>query len=341
MRWTSKIGVGGSILTCAALTLAIAAPASATGPRTAPAPAAPAATLTNVVAADGAVDIVWRADDPVPYVVEQGGDVLRLAADGTLTSALVPGRHRQRRRRAGSARPHVHRRRRPRLRRLHRPRRQHQHRRAPGARRRHARPGPDANAPRDRPAVRQPQRWRRGRSDPTGCSTSAWATAGRAAIPNGGRSTSARCSASSCASIRRRRPTSAYTIPPDNPLRRNRRRPRRDLVDGAAQPVALLVRLGHWRPVDRRRRPERHRGGRRGRGHRRARRRQGGRLRVERVRGQRSLQRRPVRARPPPADLHLPARPALLDLRWRRAPVAPARGRSTGGTCSATTARAR
>ena len=91
MRWTSKIGVGASILTCAALTLAIAAAASAAGPRTAPAPAAPAATLTNVVAADGAVDIVWRADDPVPYVVEQGGDVLRLATDGTLTSALYLG----------------------------------------------------------------------------------------------------------------------------------------------------------------------------------------------------------------------------------------------------------
>src|SRR6188472_3151478 len=90
MRWTSKIGVGGSILTCAALTLAIAEPAAA-APRSAPAPAAPTATLTNVVAADGAVDIVWRADDPVPYVVEQGGDVLRLAPDGTLTSALYLG----------------------------------------------------------------------------------------------------------------------------------------------------------------------------------------------------------------------------------------------------------
>ena len=41
------------------------------------------------------------ADDPVPYVVDQGGDVLRLAADGTLDAVARPRRHHQRRRRAG------------------------------------------------------------------------------------------------------------------------------------------------------------------------------------------------------------------------------------------------
>ena len=40
------------------------------------------------------------------------------------------------------------------------------------------------------------------------------------------------------------------------PLRRAGRRPTRDLVVRPAQPVALLVRQGHQRPVDRRRRPE-------------------------------------------------------------------------------------
>ena len=47
--------------------------------------------------------------------------------------------------------------------------------------------------------------------------------------------------------------------PGRQPVRRlgRRRCPRRDLVDRAAQPVAVHVRPGHRRPVDRRRRPER------------------------------------------------------------------------------------
>ena len=53
-----------------------------------------------------------------------------------------------------------------------------------------------------------------------------------------------------------------YTIPPDNPFVGPGRRPGRDLVLRPAQPVALHVRPGHRRPVDRRRRPERGGGGR-------------------------------------------------------------------------------
>ena len=47
------------------------------------------------------------------------------------------------------------------------------------------------------------------------------------------------------------------------PVRRRRRRRARDLVERPAQPVAVLVRPRHRRPVDRRRRPERDRGDRR------------------------------------------------------------------------------
>ncbi len=52
-----------------------------------------------------------------------------------------------------------------------------------------------------------------------------------------------------------------YGIPADNPFAGGGGRPR-DLLVRAAQPVALLLRPGHRRPLDRRRRPERGRGGR-------------------------------------------------------------------------------
>ena len=80
--------------------------------------------------------------------------------------------------------------------------------------------------------------------------------------------------------------------PRRQPVRRRRRRRAGDLVERAAQPVAVLVRPGDRRPVDRRRRPERHRGDRRRPGDGRRRRRQGPELRLERVRGRRALQRR-------------------------------------------------
>ena len=138
------------------------------------------------------------------------------------------------------------------------------------------------------------------RSVPTACSTSASATAGRAAIPSGGRSDLDHAARQAPAhrpdAVRR----PAVHDPRRQPVRRRRRaRAARDLVDRAAQPVAVHVRPGHRRPVDRRRRPER------GRGDRRRRRRPAGiapagrQLRVERLRGQRPLQRRPVRRRAP------------------------------------------
>ena len=70
------------------------------------------------------------------------------------------------------------------------------------------------------------------------------------------------CSARSCASTRGRRAGRAYTVPADNPVRRIERAAR-DLRLRAAQPVAVLVRPRDRRPLDRRRRPERVRGGRR------------------------------------------------------------------------------
>ena len=187
--------------------------------------------------------------------------------------------------------------RRPRLRRLHRPRRQHGHRRvrrrSPTAR---STRRPDANAARDRPAVRQPQRRRPRRSDPTGCSTSAWATAARAATPSGGPSTSTTL----LGKILRIDPTPsadrAYTVPPDNPFVGDDgaggeiwsiglRNPWRFSFDSATGDLWIAdVGQNEFEEVDVRR------------GHRRARRRQGCRLRLERVRGQRPVQRRPVRA---------------------------------------------
>ena len=102
---------------------------------------------------------------------------------------------------------------------------------------------------------------------------------------------SARCSARSCASIHavgRRART------PSRPTTRSsaRRTPARDLGVRAAQPVALLVRPRHRRPLDRRRRSERVGGDRLGfpPGRRRARQ-----LRVEPPRGHARVPRRPRR----------------------------------------------
>ena len=102
------------------------------------------------------------------------------------------------------------------------------------------------------------------RSAPTGCSTSAWATAAAAATGTAARATprtSARCSARSSASTRARA-AAAVPDPALEPVRRPRGRARRDLRLRAAQPVALLVRPPHRRPGDRRRRPGRGRGDR-------------------------------------------------------------------------------
>ena len=90
----------------------------------------------------------------------------------------------------------------------------------------------------------------------------------------------------------------AYQVPVRQPVREPRRRPARDLGLRAAQPVAVLVRRRHRRPVDRRRRPERLRGGRLPAG--RVGRAQ---LRLEPARGPPPLQRRrPPRRRRRPGD---------------------------------------
>ena len=83
------------------------------------------------------------------------------------------------------------------------------------------------------------------------------------------------------------------------PVRRRRRRRARGVVERPAQPVALLVRPRHRRPVDRRRRPERDRGDRRRPGDRRSRRGQGRELRLERARGRRARSTRTWRSRIP------------------------------------------
>ena len=100
------------------------------------------------------------------------------------------------------------------------------------------------------------------------------------------------------------------------PLRRRRWRPSRDLVDRLAQPVALQLRPIHRRSVDRRRRPEPVGGGRRRLGGRRWRTR--AELRVERMGGQPSVQRRSVTRRRHTTDPRVRARRRrLLDQRRR------------------------
>ena len=148
-----------------------------------------------------------------------------------------------------------------------------------------------------------------------------WATAARAAIPNAARSSVRHAARQDAAHrSRRRRATQPYTIPADNPF----------VGSWTASPVEIwsIGLRNPWRftfdpvtarPVDRRRRPEPVRGDRRRRrADRRIRRRSGRQLRLERVRGQRPLQRRrqPTAAhRVPGLDLH--ARRRLLDHRRR------------------------
>ena len=339
MRWTSTIGVGG-ISDVRRAALAIAAPAS-TGPRTAPAPTPrprrrPSPTWWRPTAP---LDIAWRADDPVPYVVEQGGDVLRLADDGTLTSALdladltsVDGEQGLLGLTFTAAGdlayvdytdldgtttiveyPVL----------------------ADGT----PRPG----HMRTLLVIEQPYPNHNGGDvaiGPDGMLYIGMGDGGSGGDPE----RRALDLSSLLGKLLRIDPTPSARPglhdPADNPFVGDRRRPRRDLVDRAAQPVAVLVRLGHRRPVDRRRRPERHRGGRRGRRHRRARRRQGGRLRLERVRGQRPLQRRRPRPTTTPPFYTYPHGARCSICGGVRARGAGA-GRSTGGTCSATTAPAR
>ena len=81
----------------------------------------------------------------------------------------------------------------------------------------------------------------------TACSTSRWATAARAAIPSATGRTWARCWARSCASTWTA--ATPYAVPPDNPFRATRRRAARDLGLRPAQPLALLLRPRHRRPV--------------------------------------------------------------------------------------------
>ena len=223
---------------------------------------------------------------------------MRLGDDGDARPCSTSATS-QRRRRAGPARPGVRPGRRPRLRRLHRPstatRTIDEY---PVDRRRHVRPATRrATVLVDRPAVRQPQRRRRR------------VRARRAALHRHGRRRRGRrpraaghrprrrCSASSCASIRRRPAAEPYTVPADNPFVGDAGRARRRSGRSGCATRGASRSTGDRRPVDRRRRPGRDRGGRRRPGHRRRRRRQGAQLRLERVRGQRPLQRRPVRRR--------------------------------------------
>ena len=166
---------------------------------------------------------------------------------------------------------------------------------------------------------------------------------GSAAIPSAVRSTSRRCSASCCASTRPRRSDLGYTIPPDNPFVGSdvEGAARRDLVDRAAQPVAVRVRLAHRRSVDRRRRSGRHRGGRRRAGH-------DGRDAGKGVdfgwsafEGNDPYNSDQSAARPPPAGAT--PTPTATGARSAAAcaPAAPVPVRSTAGTCSPTTARVR
>ena len=115
----------------------------------------------------------------------------------------------------------------------------------------------------------------------------------------------------------RRSGSRPYSVPAQQPVRRPLRRPAGDLQLRAAQPVAVLVRPPDRRPDDRRRRPERDRGGQL-RPPRQGPRRE---LRLARVRGPRSLHVRRARARRGDAGDHRePRRRQLLDHRRRRDP---------------------
>ena len=201
---------------------------------------------------------------------------LRGGADRS-DQGLRPGRHPARRvprrlrsdqprRRARPARPGLRprlRHQRPLLRQLHR----HGGDTADRAlRRRPDRPRPRAGrpAPRpcssDRPALHATTTAATSSSAPTACSTSAWATAAAAAIPATAPRTRS-CSWARCCASTSTWP-SATAIPADNPFV-GEDPPRRDLGLRPAQPLALLLRPRHRRPLHRRRGPERARGDRR------------------------------------------------------------------------------
>ena len=119
-----------------------------------------------------------------------------------------------------------------------------------------------------RPAVSRTTTAATSSSGPTACCTSAWATAARAATRTGGRSTSASCSARSCASTR----TPAAT--PRTPCRPTTRSsastaPPEIWSFGLRNPWRFSFDRADRRPVDRRRRPGPVGGGRRRLGRRR------------------------------------------------------------------------
>ena len=150
-----------------------------------------------------------------------------------------------------------------------------------------------------------------------------------------------RCSARCCASTRPPSSGQPYTVPADNPFVGQDDVGPGDLVERAAQPVAVLVRPGHGRPVDRRRRAERHRGDRRRPGDRRRRRRQGAELRLERVRGRRAVQRGRPRRRATSPPIHTYAHDEGVLGQRRRPGAGRRRPARSAGTCTATTAPAR
>ena len=101
------------------------------------------------------------------------------------------------------------------------------------------------------------------RSGPTATSTSGSATAAAPATQGPGHASGGNGQSldTLLGKILRIDPTPSgdapYTVPGRQPVRRHRRRPPGDLGVRAAQPVAVLVRPRHRRPLDRRRRPER------------------------------------------------------------------------------------
>ena len=117
--------------------------------------------------------------------------------------------------------------------------------------------GLDAADPVPAPAVFEPQRRACSCSARTGTCTSAWATAARAAI----RENRAQDLNTMLGKILRIDPRAAgpsgHTSPGVEPFRGRARRPQRDLLVRAAQPVALQLRPRERRPVHRRRGPGR------------------------------------------------------------------------------------
>ena len=234
--------------------------------------------------------------------------------------------------------------RRPLLRGLHRPRRRHRRERVPGprpgrrpGRRRRPSASSSGSTSRSPTTTAVPSR-----SAPTGCSGSRPATAAPAATRRATASAWTRSSASSCGSTRGPPRARRYGIPADNPFvgrAGGQGGARRDLGLRAAQPVALLVRPGDRRPLDRRRRAERDRGGRPLAG-----RLAGGpELRLEHDGGERLLRagRRLRPGGPGPAGGRVRPRPRLRGHRRLRLPRRRRRPAWPAPTSSATTAAAR